>query len=94
MWERDPNAFAYRYRLAQGVLARLRSTGEHLVARQDGGSDRGGNIVAACQFCNSTRHRAKHPLDADRYREHVKRRLWGGSWHPPEIRVLASLQSA
>ncbi|NDZ12027.1 hypothetical protein C7T35_15520 [Variovorax sp. WS11] len=35
------------------------ATAEHLCARQDGGTDRKGNIVAACRRCNHRRHADK-----------------------------------
>src|SRR5688500_4930831 len=50
-------------------------TAEHVVARQDGGSDAETNIVAAHYYCNTKRHARKKPKSADAYRVFVKSRL-------------------
>lgn len=56
-------------------------TAEHLIARQDGGRDVKENIVAACWFCNTRRHRRKSPPSPDGYRARVQKRVAKGKWH-------------
>jgi 5-methylcytosine-specific restriction endonuclease McrA len=58
----------------------LRCTAEHLVPRSEGGPDSAENIVAACWFCNSARHRAKSPRSPEAHRAHVRRRMAAGRW--------------
>lgn len=65
-----------------GHPPRLRCTAEHLVPRSQGGTDRPGNIVAACAHCNGTRHKRKCPPEPAKYRDDVMRRIKQGRWHP------------
>ncbi len=81
MWVKDGIAFCKIHRLSARFAARLQCTAEHLVARCDGGHDGADNIVAACLFCNRTRHLAKSPLSSDRYGLRVRGRLLVGKWH-------------
>lgn len=73
----------------------LQCTAEHLVARCDGGHNRAENIVAACAYCNHTRHKRKRPQDAHAYRLHVQNRIRLGRWRQdaglarPDTRVRA-----
>lgn len=64
----------------------LRCTAEHLVPRSEGGPDGKGNIVAACYWCNTRRHRAPVARPPSQHREHVQRRLAQGKWFPVGIR--------
>lgn len=63
----------------------LRCTAEHLLPRSEGGTDRAENIVAACLFCNRTRHRAKRPRSPEAHRAHVRRRMAKGRWLAAQI---------
>lgn len=72
---------------APSCLSRLKCTAEHLVPKADGGGTTTSNIVAACQYCNYTRHRSKKPRAYVAYREHVRRRICAGRWHPHEVRT-------
>ncbi|NNC52061.1 MAG: hypothetical protein HKO08_03355 [Erythrobacter sp.] len=55
----------------------FRATAEHLLARSEGGADCPGNVVAACWYCNSHRHRARSPLSPEKYAEKVRaKRQW------------------
>ncbi|TBE93130.1 HNH endonuclease [Rhizobium leguminosarum] len=56
-------------------------TAEHLVARSDGGSNNASNVVAACRYCNQTRHKRKQPLSPEHFRKMVQKRLDVGRWH-------------
>jgi hypothetical protein len=67
----------------------LRCTAEHRIAKCLGGSNGIHNIVAACLHCNRTRHRAKHPLDAESYRAYVRRKLSRGRWHVAAVWAYA-----
>ena len=80
MWEDSPNELAVRYQVSTTQLKPLKSTAEHLQAKQNGGKDIKANIVAACLFCNSHRHKSKNPKDALSYKEKVKLRMIKGSW--------------
>ncbi|MDZ7839631.1 MAG: HNH endonuclease signature motif containing protein [Gammaproteobacteria bacterium] len=86
MWIDDPAIFAAKNGLKLTAVSRFQCTAEHLVARQDGGRNTQDNIVAACRFCNNTRHRVPIPPEPDAYRQHVIRRMRSGRWHPPDIR--------
>jgi 5-methylcytosine-specific restriction endonuclease McrA len=58
----------------------LRCTAEHLHARSEGGGNQAHNIVAACWYCNTRRHRAKRPLAPEAYRLLVQQRMAAGKW--------------
>lgn len=68
--------------LKQGYL---KCTAEHLKPVSEGGKDDPGNIVAACEFCNRTRHRAKKVLPPERYAYRVRARMASGQWHSAAI---------
>ena len=81
MWQDNPVEFAAKYRITSGQARSLRCTAEHIVARQDGGSNSRSNIVAACWVCNSRRHRRKVAPSPELYKQHVRRRINQGRWH-------------
>ncbi|PHR25374.1 MAG: restriction endonuclease [Hoeflea sp.] len=87
MWDSRPEEFIGRYGISPGLAKRFQCTAEHLKARCDGGEDIAPNIVAACHFCNTTRHKVKHPLDAAKHASVVRLRLAKGRWHPPQVRT-------
>jgi len=88
MWLAHPEHFASRHGLTEREARRFKCTAEHLVARCDGGPDAQTNIVAACRFCNSTRHRITCAPEPTAYVQHVQRRLTAGRWHPSRYRHL------
>jgi len=90
MWEGDPEVLKTRYSLTSREVRRFRCTAEHLKARCDGGRDIEENVVAACHFCNRTRHRRKRPMDAESYASLVRSRIEKGRWHPVWLRHLKS----
>ncbi|KQT01550.1 HNH endonuclease signature motif containing protein [Rhizobium sp. Leaf386] len=94
MWDDSPEEFIVHYGLSPGLAKRFRCTAEHVEARRDGGKDVAPNIVAACRFCNATRHKAKRPLDADTYAQQVRRRQAEGRWHPPQVKTAFSQRTA
>jgi 5-methylcytosine-specific restriction endonuclease McrA len=67
------------------VLRLLQCTAEHCIPRCEGGKDHRDNVVAACLFCNQTRHKAKIALSSERFAAHVRKRLSAGRWHPPGL---------
>ncbi|MBF5090521.1 HNH endonuclease [Novosphingobium sp. NBM11] len=81
MWEHDPHQFSERFAVCDKRLGWLRSTAEHLRARCEGGKNTGDNIVAACLFCNSRRHRSRNALPPETYGRRVRKRLAKGQWH-------------
>lgn len=89
MWECNPAQFARAHRLSLSRAKLLRSTAEHLIARQDCGRDTHGNIVAACAFCNLKRHQSRNPKPPTDYARKVRRRLQKGKWHG--IRIVPIL---
>ncbi|WP_417209317.1 HNH endonuclease [Antarctobacter sp.] len=80
MWETDADAFQREHGVTPGLAKKFQSTAEHLKARSEGGSDAAANIVAACLYCNRTRHSAHNPLDPLSYRRRVQTRLENGRW--------------
>ncbi|MFT5726748.1 MAG: hypothetical protein ACI8PB_000870 [Desulforhopalus sp.] len=85
MWEGKPKEFASKHKITPKYATRFQSTAEHLLARCDGGKDHETNIVAACLFCNSTRHKMRKPLSPPSYRSHIQNRLQQGKWHPQKL---------
>ena len=73
--------FSSKYAVSISQAMLLKCTGEHLVAHKDDGSSARNNIVAACWFCNSHRHRRKGNPSPEQYKEMVQRRLSDGRWH-------------
>lgn len=75
LWNGRPRRLA-PFARTQGLTlrqARLRRcTAEHLQPRSEGGPTSEGNIVAACRFCNRSRHLPKRVLDAGLYRAKVQ----------------------
>lgn len=79
MWLAGPSTESQSRKKASRRL--LACTAEHLQARRSGGRDFDGNIVAACLFCNQTRHKSKNPLEPLAYKARVQQRLARGKWH-------------
>lgn len=82
MWQGEAQRFAKTRGITERQAALLQCTAEHLVARQDNGRDRADNIVAACRFCNQSRHARKEPPSPEAFRQLVQRRLQRGKWFP------------
>src|SRR3546814_6935641 len=91
MWTTDSAKFAKIYQVSNKQARWRQATAEHLIPRSKGGSDRRVNIVAACLFCNSHRHRAKLALDAEAFREKVISRMAGGKRSEEHTSELQSL---
>ncbi|WP_352633571.1 HNH endonuclease [Mesorhizobium sp. M0496] len=82
MWDRNATEFSERHNIPAGLAKRFQCTAEHLNPRMNGGQDRLDNLVAACKFCNQTRHRMDEPLPWLEYLQHVRKRTAAGKWHP------------
>lgn len=80
MWDSDPHQFIAQYALTPKQARLLRCTAEHLHPRSEGGKDTKNNIVAACLYCNRTRHAAKVPLEPSQYQQRVRRLMRRGKW--------------
>jgi HNH endonuclease len=89
MWESDELQFARRWGIPPTAARRFQCTAEHLVPVSAGGRTCHGNIVAACWFCNQTRHRAGKVRSPEQYTAYVRKRLAVHRWHPhiPGIRA-------
>lgn len=79
MWTRRPELFAEQHGLRLEDTAHFQCTAEHMLARRDGGEEVR-NIVAACRYCNITRHEAEEPMAADAYRAHVQAHVVDARW--------------
>lgn len=89
MWLRDPAELCSQFKLKPRIVQYLQCSAEHLTAQMDGGGESPENIVAACLWCNSRRHRGR-PTNApssDKYKAWVTRHVGKGNWHP----AIASL---
>lgn len=83
MWQDNPKEFAKQHGLTAAQARHFQCTAEHLVARQDGGSNARQNIAAACLICNSRRHkRSGCAPAAEQYRAMVVKRVMVGGWLP------------
>ncbi|MBB1493197.1 HNH endonuclease [Paracoccus sp. MC1854] len=92
MWD-DGIAPVAQAHSRSGLLPRmLRCTAEHLQPRSEGGANTAENIVAACLYCNNSRHRKKHPLSPAAHRAHVRHRMASGRWLATQIGI--SIQEA
>ena len=75
MWSDDLRDFVSKYGLTLKQAWYFQCTGEQLKAHSVGGSAHRSNIVAACRFCNQTRHRRKNPPDPIQYKRLVNSRM-------------------
>jgi hypothetical protein len=90
MWEHIPPRQLMQFAESARQANRLRCTGEHLLPRAEGGPNAACNIVAACAFCNRSRHQAKRPLEPNEYRQHVRSQMVKGCWHPNWVHHFAA----
>lgn len=84
MWTNDLPSFAQQFGITINQAKHHQCTAEHLKARQDGGKDTRDNLVAACRYCNSNRHKRKNVPAPEQYRHLVQNRIsknwWPGPW--------------
>jgi 5-methylcytosine-specific restriction endonuclease McrA len=93
IWEKAESEFARTHRLTSRQACLLQCTAEHLQPRGDGGSNVRTNVVAACRFCNVTRHKAAKALDPIAYRKRVRSLVSTGRWLPCSLSRLAQVSS-
>jgi hypothetical protein len=88
---RNPRALSQQltFKVSERLLRLLECTAEHLTPRCEGGGDHQLNVVAACLFCNQTRHKAKVALPSARYAARVQKRVSTGRWHPKGLAQAA-----
>ncbi|AXQ30396.1 restriction endonuclease [Solimonas sp. K1W22B-7] len=82
MWSADPSAFSTKLRKRFKVILRFQCTAEHLDPVSAGGPTTSSNIVAACKFCNQTRHKMGTVLKPEDYRRYVRQKVAARRWHP------------
>ena len=68
----------------------VQCTAEHLLARQDGGTDAAGNIAAAHWYCNHQRHRRSAAPSPEAFGQFVQRRVASGKWWPDVLKFALS----
>jgi 5-methylcytosine-specific restriction endonuclease McrA len=86
MWLDDVATFAALFQLTTKQARLLQCTAEHLHARQDGGQDTAANIVAACWYCNTRRHKCRSAVPSpDVYRKRIRHQVQRGKWLPKGI---------
>lgn len=81
MWQDDPTPLMLKLGMSRKAAQLFKCTAEHLLARQDGGRNEPDNVVAACAYCNHSRHRAKAPLPPGDFVRRVRSRLQSHRWH-------------
>jgi hypothetical protein len=81
MWQDDSAPFARQYAITPNLARLFQCTAEHLTARVDGGSGAAANIVAACHYCNTRRHRRKVAPAPDGHKLRVQGRMAHRRWH-------------
>jgi len=82
MWLEKLSEFAAKYRIRKKQAERFQCTAEHLIARKNGGTNARENIVAACWYCNSRRHRRQADLSPAEYWKVVMCFMERRTWHP------------
>ena len=93
MWFQDKQSFISKYKIKPTIANFLQCTAEHLIARQDGGKNTKVNIVAACKYCNHTRHKSKNTLAPGAYKTRVQKRLSKKEWHGVILNPLISAKA-
>src|ERR1700743_1504584 len=58
MWVANRSEFARIHGLSDRAARQFQCSAEHLVPISQGGGNTSANVVAACVFCNRTRHKA------------------------------------
>ena len=81
MWLGNPDDFTRRFNLKESQCRKLQCTAEHLYALKDGGGNGRQNIVAACLYCNQSRHRRRKEIEPQAFKALVERRQSARRWH-------------
>lgn len=72
---------------SSGLPKILQCTAEHLRPRSEGGENTAENIVAACWYCNTTRHKRKCPPSPETHRTRVRQRMAAGQWLAAQVPI-------
>ena len=80
MWTESIADFQNEHSVSAQKARWFQCTAEHLKTASEGGAISETNIVAACRFCNESRHRVKSALPPNAYKEEVARFLQQGKW--------------
>lgn len=84
--------FCQEHQIDLADAQRIQLTAEHLVPVSEGGTNSRSNIVAACWYCNHTRHHgAPVGLDHQAYAQWVKQQQLLGQWHPDQYKALLAV---
>jgi 5-methylcytosine-specific restriction endonuclease McrA len=79
---RDFASFAKSYGVTIRQARSIECTAEHLIPASEGGKNTRSNIVAACRFCNSRRHKKRKIIpSAAKYFQLVRKRVARKKWH-------------
>jgi 5-methylcytosine-specific restriction endonuclease McrA len=81
IWLGDELSFCRSTTLSPKQAKLLQCTAEHLKPWSEGGANERKNIVAACAFCNRTRHRLMPVPMPEKFRSHVQQQMSRGKWH-------------
>lgn len=73
--------FAKSHNISVNQARQFICTAEHLIAKQDGGKDIKENIVAACRYCNHTRHKRKTCSNAELFKSYVCKQIRKQKWN-------------
>ena len=85
MWLGSSEEYRRTYCITKKQARHRQATAEHLTPKSDGGSNSIANLVAACRFCNSHRHRSCKLKSPDEYAKYVTSRLARGKWHVAKL---------
>ncbi len=80
MWIKNPSEINNKCKITPKQARLLQCTGEHLVSHSDGGNISSSSIVAACWFCNQSRHGRVKPISAEEFKLYVSKRINSGKW--------------
>ena len=81
MWITDCAQFAQIHGLSHRAARQFQCSAEHLIPVSLGGGDTPANVVAACIFCNRTRHKARKIRTGPEFAVYVRRRIAGMRWN-------------
>ena len=81
MWTVSCSEFAQTHSLSLKAANRFQCSAEHLRPVGQGGLTTADNIVAACVFCNRTRHKARKVRTPEDFAIYVRRRIAAKRWN-------------
>ena len=93
VWCNTPDLFILTYGITKAQALQLQCTAEHLVPKNNGGTNSRSNIVAACWYCNHKRHARLQPLNPSAYKHYVQQRISKGRWLSATLPEILSTKS-